>query len=129
MADDLRHRYASALDDLDHGHDQQERRYVFVDDALEAIMAVRDNELEQLKEDALAVVAESTQELQAWRERAETAEAAIARVRQLRDVFEVNSRTIDGVAGRNFFELFVEELDAALDDQESPTVAETEEET
>jgi hypothetical protein len=53
-------------------------------------------------------------------ERAETAEAAIARVRQLRDVFELNARTIDGVAGRNFFELFVEELDEALDPYSLP---------
>lgn len=52
MADDLHQRYAEALDDLDYGHDQQERRYVFVDDALEAVMAVRDEELERLRLEA-----------------------------------------------------------------------------
>jgi hypothetical protein len=64
VADDLRQRIADVLDDLDYGHDQQERRYVFVNDVLEAVMAVRD------------------EDLQAWRERAEKAEAAIARVRE-----------------------------------------------
>lgn len=58
---------------------------------------------------------QAERELDEWRERAEKAEAAIARVRNLANVYEVNARTIDGVAGRNFFELFTEELRAALD--------------
>jgi hypothetical protein len=72
--DDLRHRYAEAIRGCGP---------LSVTKVLYAVMAVRDNELEQLKEDALAVVAESAQEVQAWRERAEKAEAAIARVRRL----------------------------------------------
>lgn len=50
MPDDLRQRYEAALDDLDFGHDQQERRYVFFDDALAAVKAVRDEEMVELRE-------------------------------------------------------------------------------
>jgi hypothetical protein len=106
VADDLRHRYAEAIRGCGP---------LTVTQVLYAVMAVRDGELERLKDDALAVVVESAQEVEAWRERAEKAEATIARVRNLANVYEVNARTIDGVAGRNFFELFTEELRAALD--------------
>lgn len=47
----------------------------------EVVAAVRDEELEQLKDDALGVVADAAEELQMWRERAETAELRVARVR------------------------------------------------
>ena len=55
------------------------------------------------------------------RERAEkaercaaTAESTISRVRHLADVYELNAGTVDGVAARNFFELFAAELRDAL---------------
>jgi hypothetical protein len=51
----------------------------------DAVLDVRDAELEQLKDDALAVVDESAQEVETWRERAEKAELVIARAENLRD--------------------------------------------
>lgn len=55
-----------------------------------------------------------------WRERAEKDAATLARVRHLRDVYERNARTADDVKTRNWFELFVEELDAVLDPSSLP---------
>jgi hypothetical protein len=95
VADDLRQRIADVLDDLDYGHDQQERRYVFVDDVLEAVMAVRDERLEVLRA-AYDIVrghlkatrkdySERTGEMLEWRERAEQAGAALALARERLD--------------------------------------------
>ena len=77
----------------------------------EVVAAVRDEELERLR-----LIAKVNYGLyRSAHEEAEIAAATVARVRRLRDVYEVNARTIDGVAGRNFFELFTEELRATLD--------------
>jgi hypothetical protein len=88
--------------------------------------AVRDEELERLR-----LIAKVNYGLyRSAHEEAEIAAATVARVRRLRDVYEVNARTMEGVAGRNFFELFVEELDAVLDPSSLPpeTPAQPEEE-
>lgn len=70
---------------------------------------------------AEAVAGTRDAELDSWRERAEQAErraattgATISRVRQLADVYELTAATVDGVAARNFFELFAAELRDAL---------------
>ena len=63
---------------------------------------------------------DAEQERDGWRERAETADRLLAAVRHLRDVYEVNARTADDVKTRNWFELFVEELDAVLDPSSLP---------
>lgn len=49
-------------------------------------------------------------------ERLKAAEATVARVRHLADVYEQNARTAGSVQARNWQELFVEDLQAALDD-------------
>jgi hypothetical protein len=99
----------------------------------EVVAAVRDEELERLRrqvadyEEAICwgttclEHARLLTECRRQEERAEkaehcaaTAEATISRVRQLADVYELNSGTVDGVAARNFFELFAAELRDAL---------------
>ena len=87
--DDLRHRYAEALarhmTSPEHKYDGGPA-HGFVWDwecCADAVLDMRDAELEQLKDDALAVVAESAQERNGWRERAENAEAENARIRAL----------------------------------------------
>ena len=109
MTEPLRQRYAEAL--------RTAAEYAIVGEAsatskmLDAVLAVRDEELERLR-----LIAKVNYGLyRSAHEEAEIAAATVARVRRLRDVYEVNARTIDGVAGRNFFELFTEELRAALD--------------
>jgi hypothetical protein len=107
----------------------------------EAVAGTRDEELERLRtieaevpamvqkirglqialnEETSARMA-SGRDAAEWRERAEkaepsaaTAEATISRVRDLADVYELNAGTVDGVAARNFFELFAAELHDAL---------------
>ena len=49
------------------------------------------------------------------RERLQQAEATVSRLRELAGVYETNARTVDGVAARNFFELFAEDLRSTLD--------------
>ena len=91
VTEDLRHRYAEALADHmtspEHKHDGGPA-HGFVWDwecCADAVLTVRDAELEQLKDDALGLVAAAAQERDGWRERAEQAELAIARAENLRD--------------------------------------------
>jgi hypothetical protein len=72
VADDYRQRLTAALDDLDYSHDQQERRCIPVDDAVEAVLAARDQELAELR-----------REVQRWRRRAGEAEGVVTRIREL----------------------------------------------
>ena len=91
MAEDLRHRYTEAL--ARHMTSPEHKRdggpvHGFVWDwgcCADAVLAVRDAELEQVKDDALGLVVEAAQERDGWRERAEKAELVIARAENLRD--------------------------------------------
>ena len=95
MTEDLRHRYAEALArhmaSPEHKYDGGPARGFVWDweccaDAVLAVQnAVRDAELEQVKDDALGLVVEAAQERDGWRERAEKAELVIARAENLRD--------------------------------------------
>lgn len=93
MADDLRQRYAEALASTNM-LDETDLEFT-----LYQVMAIRDEEMAKLREERDLAIAHDRQPyptawayeqackaLNAWRERAETAEAAIARVRELHRV-------------------------------------------
>ena len=125
VAEDLRDRYADAVQAVlaEWAHTPGDEGQ-FVGRLVHAVMSVRDEELERLREAARIVTKnrwyERLAEAESLRERAETADRLLAAVRHLRDVYEVNARTADDVKTRNWFELFVEELDAVLDPSSLP---------
>ncbi|MFD9939782.1 hypothetical protein ACFWYW_04020 [Nonomuraea sp. NPDC059023] len=79
------------------------------DEALEALRQ-RAEKAEQREETPEHVAASNKCHVQVMAAELAQAEARIARVHALAHTYEVNARTIDGVARRNFFELFAEEL-------------------
>lgn len=109
MPEDLRHCYGKALADhmtsSEHKYDGGPAHgFVWdweccADAVLSVRETVRDTELEQVKDDALAVVVESAQECKALRERAETAEAAVLRARELAQDLKVEAE--EGERGAN----------------------------
>lgn len=90
MADDLRHRYAAAILARLAQTGPTPSDY----DLADAVMAVRDEELERLRLIARVnhgLHRSADEEADGWRERAETAEPAIARVRSLAEQLEAEA--------------------------------------